>query len=115
MADGDQQNGVGGAFGLLINKRSLRQLEIPVRHEIKPNPGGWRLEVLEPGKILVHYTSPANREGIDLEPGDYLLSAGEDIYVSVQRLKVREKPPREEEGDDEQELPNQAEPTRKAN
>jgi hypothetical protein len=91
------RNGAGGAFGLLINKRSLRRLEIPVRHEINADAGGWRLDVLEAGKVTAYYAKPADHESIDLEPGDYLLAAGEDVYVCVQRLKVREKPSREDE------------------
>lgn len=97
----DVPSSATGGFGLIITKASLRRLEIPVRHELTAQGGGWRLDLRENGKITAHYEHGQQRDGIDVEEGDYILSAGPDLYLSLQSLKVREKPSVKQREEDE--------------
>jgi hypothetical protein len=71
----------GGAFGLWLNKRELQALEIPLRHEITPQNTGWRLEFMEAGKVTARHTQ--GTRGIDVQPGDFLISSGDDMYLAI--------------------------------
>src|SRR4051794_23100491 len=71
----------GGAFGLWLNKRELQALEIPLRHEITPQNTGWRLEFMEAGKVTARHTQGSR--GIDVQPGDFMISSGDDMYVAI--------------------------------
>jgi len=90
---------VGGTFGMWINKRTVEVLEIPFRHRLVAQPGGWRLEALEAGKLVARFGNRPER--MDLDQGDYVLSSGDDFYVSLQRRKDGrpEGPQRDRAGD----------------
>ena len=87
----------GGAFGLWLNKRELQALEIPLRHEITPQNTGWRLEFMEAGKVTARHTQ--GTRGIDVQPGDFLISSGDDMYVAIHSPAGRPEPsPKPEDG-----------------
>lgn len=72
-----------GAFGIWLSKRAVGMLEFPFRHELTYQTGGWRLDALEPGKLIARVGE--RREAFDVEEGDYLLSAGDDLYLALNR------------------------------
>lgn len=74
---------IRGTFGIWLNKRELVALEVPLRHEIKPQNNGWRLDFLEAGKVTARHTEGAR--GIDVEHGDFVVSSGDDLYVALHR------------------------------
>lgn len=71
----------GGTFGLWLNKRELQAIEIPLRHEITPQNTGWRLEFKEAGKVTARHTQ--GTRGIDVQPGDFMISSGDDMYLAI--------------------------------
>lgn len=83
---------IEGTVGIWINKRSVIFLDLPFRHRLVGEATGWRIEILEPGKVLVH--GRKDERGIDVEEGDFLLSAGEDIYVALHRMRDESHQPR---------------------
>lgn len=84
----DARPSIDGAVGIWINKRAVAFLDLPFRHKLIGDAAGWRVEVGEPGKLVV--SGKEVRRGIDVEQGDFLLSAGDDIYVGLHRAVPRE-------------------------
>jgi hypothetical protein len=74
---------VEGAFGIWLSKRAVGTMEFPFRHTLTYQTGGWRLDALEDGRIVVRFGE--RRDTFDVEKGDYLLSAGDDLYLSLKR------------------------------
>jgi hypothetical protein len=79
---------VSGVFGIWLNKRRMLALEIPLRHTISPQHNGWRLDLLEPGKLIVRNTEGMQR--IDVDEGDYVISTGDDLYLALHRPQVED-------------------------
>lgn len=74
---------LGGVLGMWFNKRQLVSVEIPFRHHVVPEHGGWRLEALEAGRLNLKTVD--GRVKVDVEKGDELVSAGDDFYLSLSR------------------------------
>lgn len=67
----EQRAMIEGTVGIWINKRSVTFLDLPFRHRLVGEATGWRIEILEPGKVLVH--GRKDERGIDVEEGDFLV------------------------------------------
>jgi hypothetical protein len=80
---------VSGAFGIWLNKRKLIMLEMPFRHTITPEHNGWRMDVLEQGKLVARQADDSRR--FDVAEGDYLLSSGDDLYLALRRVKAHDR------------------------
>jgi hypothetical protein len=70
---------------ILFNKRSLNILELPFPHEFAAHNDGWRVNVLEDGRLRARF-SHGGQEQFEVRRGDSLESSGEDIYLSLQRV-----------------------------
>jgi hypothetical protein len=68
--------------GVWFNRRSVVLLELPFPHEFQSRDDGWRLEVVEDGKLLATFVDGQQRS-FDLRPGDFLLASGEELYLSI--------------------------------
>lgn len=85
LGQGQTQANASGAVGMWLNKRSVSRVDITVAHDLTSQPAGWRLDVSEPGALV--FIVDHQRVPVDLEPGDYVLASGDDLYVSIQRTK----------------------------
>lgn len=75
-----------GALGVLMNKAGITLLELRFRHRLvslEDSGQEWRLEVEEPGKLVARFVD-GHQQGIDLAPGDFVLSTPSELYVSLQ-------------------------------
>jgi hypothetical protein len=98
---------VDGTLAIWINKRTVSFLDLPFRHRLIGEASGWRLEVLEAGKLLVHVEN-GHRRGIDVERGDFVLSSGDDVYVALHRAREPTEPDRQDiDGDRNDDVPPQ--------
>ncbi len=67
---------------VIINRQYLRWIEVPSHHVITENgAGGWRLDVDQPTRIVVHFDHSVVR--LDLDADDYVLASGDEVYVSI--------------------------------
>jgi hypothetical protein len=92
---------IDGTVGIWVNKRTVSFLDLPFRHRLVGEAAGWRVEVMEEGKLVVH--GKAGRRGIDVEEGDFVLSSGDDIYVGLQRAEQEPEEPRDDSRDQKNE------------
>lgn len=74
---------VRGSFGIWLSKRAVEVMEFPFRHTLTYQTGGWRLDVIEPGKLIARIGD--RRDAFDLEEGDFILSSGDDLYLALNR------------------------------
>ena len=74
---------VDGALGMWLNKRSMSHLEVPIRHRLSAQQGGWRMHFGEAGRITAHTSN--GPIAIDVDESDYLISSGDDFYVAIRR------------------------------
>ena len=79
---------IAETLGIWINKRAIAFIDLPFRHNLIGETAGWRVEVSEPGKLVV--TGRGLRRRIDVEEGDFLMSAGDDIYIGLQRAPTEQ-------------------------
>jgi hypothetical protein len=68
--------------GVWFNRRTIVLLELPFPHEFQTRSDGWRLDVVEGGKLLARFVDGQQRS-FDLRPGDFLLASGEELYLSI--------------------------------
>ena len=69
-------------IGVWLNKRLVTALELPFAHEVED--GGderWLLHVRGRGKATARFRD-GSAQGVDVEPGDFVLASREAIYVS---------------------------------
>ena len=71
-------------FAVWINKRAVTLLLMPFKHELQPRDSGWQIQVLEPGRLTARFID-GGPEHYDLQPGDTLLSSGDEIYISLKQ------------------------------
>jgi hypothetical protein len=74
---------VSGTLGIWLSKRAVHMMEFPFRHQLTHQPGGWRLDVFETGKLIARVGD--RREAFDVEEGDFVLAAADDLYLSLYR------------------------------
>jgi hypothetical protein len=69
-------------IGIWLNKSLVTALELPFAHEV--DDGGderWLLRVQGPGKVTARFRDGSS-QGIDVQPGDFVIASREAIYVS---------------------------------
>ena len=71
---------MAGRPGHLLNKRSLTSLAFEFSHELVFQSGGWRLNVLEPGRLVAKFRD-GGTQNFDVQAGDLLLASFEEIYL----------------------------------
>lgn len=79
---GQQTPSIAEERAVIINRDYLRWIEVPGRHTVVDNgAGGWRLDVDQPTRIVVHFDHSVVR--LDLDADDYVLASGDEVYVSI--------------------------------
>ncbi len=86
-------NSVEAPVGIWINKREVMTLGYLFGHSVTPGGAGWRLDVKEKGQLLIHFKT-GSADALDLEPGDFILASGDDLYVKLQRRPSKVPPGR---------------------
>lgn len=65
-----------------FNKRQVARVDFKINHHLGPHQDGWRVDALDDGHL--RFTMADGKEDvIPLRSGDYLLSSGEDFYLSL--------------------------------
>jgi hypothetical protein len=67
-----------------INRRSVLRIEIPMAHTLTAHNDGWKITFDALGKIRL-LMNEGHNDQIDVKIGDFLLSNGEDIFLSLQQ------------------------------
>jgi hypothetical protein len=99
--EGAKRSPKDGTLGIWLNKRALRLLELPFRHDFRSLNDGWEVDVLEGGKVMARFLD-GDSQGFDVEPGDALLSSREEMYLALRRARdVERDEGDEEDGEDE--------------
>lgn len=65
-----------------FNKRELMRIDIPVKHAVASHNDGWRIDFGAGGRIRT-VGAQGHNQNVDVEQGDFLLSSGEDFYLSL--------------------------------
>lgn len=84
---------VDAPFGLWINKRQVVTLGFLFGHSLSPSGAGWRLDVKERGQLVISFET-GSADTLDLEPGDFLLGSGDDLFVRLGRRPTKVPPGR---------------------
>ena len=74
---------------IYLNKRAVSRIDIPVPHAMSAYSDGWRIEFGAPGRLRL-LMSEGHNDNLDVAAGDYLLSSGEDFYLSLQAEPSRQ-------------------------
>ncbi|MFC7266911.1 hypothetical protein [Streptomyces lutosisoli] len=69
---------------IYINRRSVLRLEIPMAYTMTPHNDGWRITFDAPGKLRL-LMNEGHNDLLDVKIGDFLLSSGEDLFLSLQQ------------------------------
>lgn len=65
-----------------FNKRELMRIDIPVKHALASHNDGWRIDFGDTGRIRT-VGAQGHNQNIGVAQGDFLLSSGEDFYLSL--------------------------------
>jgi len=76
-------------FGIWFNKRALRLIELPFRHESRSKNGGWEVVARAPGRLVARFLN-GEHQRFELEAGDTLSGSGEEIYLSLDRQSAED-------------------------
>lgn len=88
MAENERAAGADkGSFGIWLNKRALRLVEFPLRHELQSTDNGWEVRILASGRITARYLD-GGTQNFDVVSGDTLLAVNEDMYLALNHLAV---------------------------
>jgi hypothetical protein len=79
------EDGITARGGAWFNKRTVSLVEAPFAHELRPLGDGWQLRATVAGKLTVHLADGSNQK-FDLEPGDQLSTAGDEMYLFLTAL-----------------------------
>jgi hypothetical protein len=82
-------------FGVWFNKRAVRAVELPFRHDLVSTDAGWDLSIRESGKLLVRYLD-GDHQQFDVKEGDTLTASGEEMYLALQEAGGKGQEPRQE-------------------
>lgn len=84
MTDHKQDDPTDGArTGVYLNKRAVSRIDIPVEHTMTAHNDGWRIDFGSAGRLRL-LMSEGHNDNLDVAAGDFLLSGGEDLYLSLQ-------------------------------
>ncbi|MDH6522547.1 hypothetical protein M2163_000942 [Streptomyces sp. SAI-135] len=72
---------------IYINRRSVLRIEIPMAYTMAAHNDGWKITFDAPGKIRL-LMNEGHNDQIDVKVGDYMLSSGEDMLLSLQQAAV---------------------------
>lgn len=84
---------VDAPFGLWLNKRQVITFGFLFGHTLSPSSAGWRLDVKEKGQLVIHFLT-GSADTLDLEPGDFILGSGDDLFVRLGRRPAKVPPSR---------------------
>ncbi|MFF8279615.1 hypothetical protein ACF05T_26430 [Streptomyces lateritius] len=86
MADHTQGSEAAAAparTAIYINRRSVLRIDIPMAHSMTPHNNGWRITFDAAGRLRA-VMNEGHNDFIDVKAGDFLLSSGEDFFISLQ-------------------------------
>ncbi|WP_314615974.1 hypothetical protein [Streptomyces stackebrandtii] len=86
MADHTQGSEAAAAparTAIYINRRSVLRIDIPVAHTMTPHNNGWRITFDAAGRLRA-VMNEGHNDFIDVKANDFLLSSGEDFFISLQ-------------------------------
>ncbi|MGW3445671.1 hypothetical protein [Streptomyces sp. NPDC001076] len=69
---------------IYINRRSVLRIEIPLANTMAAHNDGWKITFDAPGKIRL-IMNEGHNDLMDVKVGDFMLSSGEDIFLSLQQ------------------------------
>jgi hypothetical protein len=72
----------GERIGIWFNKRALTNIELTLRHRLSSDGGGWRIDILARGDVIIHLRDSGPKK-IQMEEGDVILGNGDDLYVGI--------------------------------
>lgn len=84
---------IDAPFGLWFNKRQITTLGFLFQHGVDPSGAGWRLDVKGKGQLVIHFER-GSADTLELEPGDFILGSGDDLFVKLQRAPAKVPPAR---------------------
>lgn len=68
---------------IYINRRSVLRIDIPMAHTMTPHNNGWKITFEATGKLRA-VMNEGHNDFIDVKANDFLLSSGEDFFISLQ-------------------------------
>ncbi|MFI8822792.1 hypothetical protein [Streptomyces sp. NPDC053431] len=85
MADNTQATVEAAAVrtAVYMNRRSVMRIDIPMAHTMTPHNNGWRITFDAAGRLRA-VMNEGHNDFIDVKAGDFLLSSGEDFFISLQ-------------------------------